>query len=80
MAVVIDETGPHDDGSLLGENMHREEGLMQQQRLDFYEAERRLEQFARPQDIYQIEDPEDGHLDRQIRALRGWARQNGHAR
>ncbi|MBS2035786.1 hypothetical protein JST97_12425 [bacterium] len=48
----------------------------QQLRLEFQEAQLRLEHFAHPQDDFQEVDPEDAALDLQIRNYRQLAKLN----
>lgn len=61
------------------EKMSRAKRLVRQQRLELFETQRRLEQFAHPQDSYDLIDEEDAHLDMQIRAYRTLARQSNFA-
>jgi len=61
------------------DKMSRNKALVRQQRLELFETQRRLEQFAHPQDSYDLVDKEDAQLDMQIRAYRSLARQNNFA-
>lgn len=53
-----------------------EQARRQQKRLDLLEQQQLLEQFANPQDEYEEIDPEDAHLDLQIRNFRDLAKLN----
>ncbi len=48
----------------------------QQRHLEMLEQQQRLDQFTNPQDAYEEIDPEDAHLDLQIRNFRGLAKHN----
>lgn len=52
-----------------------EQARRQQKHLDMLEQQR-LDEFANPQDEYEEIDPEDAHLDLQIRNFRGLAKLN----
>ena len=53
-----------------------EQARRQQKRLDMLEQQQRLDEFANPHDEYEEIDPEDAHLDLQIRNFRGLAKLN----
>ncbi|MFN8606381.1 MAG: hypothetical protein U0931_02540 [Vulcanimicrobiota bacterium] len=54
----------------------QEIGRLRQRRQEMLEEQCRLEQFSHPQDAFEEVDPEDAHLDLQIRLFRGLARLN----
>lgn len=46
------------------------------QRCETHEAQRLLDHFANPEDLYEEISPEDAHHDRQMALYRGLARMN----
>jgi len=66
----------HDEGRQVPENLSRQKALVREQRREPFETHRRLEQFAHPEDRYEVIDEEDAQLDMQIHVIRNLARQN----
>ena len=58
------------------ESQHRERAHKAARRLELHEAQRLLEHFTHPEDLFDEIHPDDAHHDLQITLYRGLARLN----